>query len=157
MTEDEWKSFNKSPGTTVYVLDGGDRPQPWKIENVYRDGATLYKGQGLAKQWISRHYRQIISEAQKNSRICQICGEGFNPDVPRRRICPKCREREDGIRKEKDRARSRERYVPAKQSPKICANCGKEFMGNARRKTCGHECSVELIALHRKGLLGKFE
>ena len=125
----------------MYVLDSADYPQPWKIQSTYPVGATLYKGEGLEKQWISRHYRQILTETQRaealaeyqkkreqKERYCVICGALIGGN--NKKTCsPECRKKLRAQRKcehaEKERLKRRTMW---EEHGKACAICGEQFM-----------------------------
>lgn len=137
MTEEEWKAFNKLPGNTVYVLDDSDKPQPWKIQSTYPTGATLYKGQGLAKQWVSRHYRQILIETQKAEyqaecqkahelkKHCVICGALFTGGRNKKTCGPECSKT---LYKQTKSEYSAQRRAERKEAGALCKMCGEWFM-----------------------------
>lgn len=163
MTEEEWKTFDKAKGTTVYVKQLNGCPVPWQIESHYPRGATLSrifpeggKHADDQKYYTAEPYQRIMTEEEGKKRVhlweenrrkdaekavtektegraCIICGKRFKPRQYNQTTCS------DECRKVKDRNDHRKRRETCKS--KTCVVCGKQFIPRSIRQiTCSTEC-----------------
>ena len=83
--------------------------------------------------------RRTGSEAwRRETRLCIVCGEEFEPSCNRQRYCsPKCR---NLIKRGRILALRARRRIEARK-PKVCPGCGEEFMpSHGRQKFCSPAC-----------------